>query len=601
MESYLQIISNLLISLDKDKEGTLQAQKLLHKIHRGAIFDLYKGCTSERLTKTGDVMNEFMEQVIRLSNIENLDFEGSNGYSNKQFMDATDKSELVIATEALQNLCMSSNPEKASVNSTKINLVQTQFQKLSYSYGRSFVLDRNELFYMMMNYYYDQRFTENFIAILGKYNLEMSLLDSERSLVASIHDLFSFVSSLGHDGYLGSIHDKIPPSIKSNSNELNYGFSFFTLVGAKGNQVRKEEFNSLKTKLIEIIGRFSADTWNSLRDDLKEFNEYHLDFNKVIAKSFSQKLDFLKSILHAMIYLCNLDHSEIENFQGGAGLIESRGFEDNKDMEDDEEGAVNVIRNISQDILQQLEKLIYERTRLLFDLPTEEILLDNVLEFTTVFLNNVVECQALTDNSDRSNKFLWEIGTRLAYLLDYNDDKHYESTILLYEQLIRVLDDKIQIISLFRMSDSIVLKKIMFKITQKDCSEAQYLTSIKFMIAYSSLADGANHLFEERVINALVSAHCLKNMNEEECYESQERNNKHILWLWTLHLMRQLTSMLIHDSEYTYNLIFFINAYEKRIVQVLNFKGYVDGKKQFKKFSLAKIEEIEHIINLISF
>ena len=133
-------------------------------------------------------------------------------------------------------------------------------------------------------------------------------------------------------------------------------------------------------------------------------------------------------------------------------------------MEDDEEGAVNVIRNISQDILQQLERLIYERTRLLYDLPTEEILLDNVLEFTTVFLNNVVECQALADNSDRSNKFLWEVGSRLPYLLDYNNDKHYEATILLFEQLIRVLDDKMQIISLFRMDESIVLKKIMYKI-----------------------------------------------------------------------------------------------------------------------------------------
>lgn len=90
--------------------------------------------------------------------------------------------------------------------------------------------------------YYDSRFIDDFVNILGKYNLEMSLLDSERLLLSNVHDMFAFISSLGHDGFLGSSHDKIPSSIKKSSNEINYGFSFFTIVGGIAPNIKKDEF-----------------------------------------------------------------------------------------------------------------------------------------------------------------------------------------------------------------------------------------------------------------------------------------------------------------------------------------------------------------------
>jgi len=65
--------------------------------------------------------------------------------------------------------------------------------------------------------------------------------------------------------------------------------------------------------------------------------------------------------------------------------------------------------------------------------------------------------------------------------------------------------------------------------------------------------------------------------------------------------MRELTSMLVDNSEFTYTLINFIIAFERRILTALQFKGYIEGKTQMKSFSIAKLEEIEHIVNLISF
>lgn len=84
--------------------------------------------------------------------------------------------------------------------------------------------------------------------MVGRYNLEMSLVDSERILIKSVHDIFAFTSSLGHDGYLGSSFDKLSRvgtqsnTLKKTINDVNYGFSFFTIAGLTTNKVKKEEF-----------------------------------------------------------------------------------------------------------------------------------------------------------------------------------------------------------------------------------------------------------------------------------------------------------------------------------------------------------------------
>jgi len=434
--------------------------------------------------------------------------------------------------------------------------------------------------------------------------MEMSLIDSERTLITSLHDLFAFVSSLGHDGFLGSIHDKIPSSIKKSNKEINYGFSFFSLVGGVTPNIKKEEFTGFKLKLLKSVTSLSAALWNSIKNELNEYNQYYLDFENVIAKSLCHKLDFFKTIFHVKIYLCNLEHSDIDTFTGGGDYLSLKDFNQEKRQEhqEDDEGILSTMRNISINIISKLEQLLYVRTRFKSELPTEEILLQNVFEFIPIFLNNVIESQVMHDNRDNKlNEYIVQIARDLRHFLDYNDDKYYNVIVLIYEQLIKVLDDKLEIFSIFRVKESLIIKKMMAKITQSNCSESQYLSTIKFMIAYSSYADGAQHLFEERVTLALVSAHCLQNLDNHEYYEIKERNSKHILWLWTLHLMRQLSSMLIHESEFTYPLINFITAFEDRILRVLQFKGYVDGKKQFKVFAIARLEEIEHIINLVSF
>lgn len=142
---------------------------------------------------------------------------------------------------------------------------------------------------------------------------------------------------------------------------------------------------------------------------------------------------------------------------------------------------------------------------------------------------------------------------------------------------------------------------MMLKIEQASCTEDNYLSTIKFMIAYSSMSFGAVHLFELRIINALVSVKLLNDLNSEESYKGGERSTKHIIWLWTLHLMRQLCSMLSTESDFTYPVLEFFTTYEDRIIEVLRFKGYRDNSQQYRTVTIARLEEIEHCVNLISY
>jgi hypothetical protein len=313
----------------------------------------------------------------------------------------------------------------------------------------------------------------------------------------------------------------------------------------------------------------------------------------------------LKTIFHAKIYLCSLEYSDIESFTGGSSYLSAQDFnekEKSKNREENDDAFLSIMNNISINIIGKLENMLYERTRFNSELPTEEILLQNVFEFIPILLNNVIESQVMFENKDNSlNRQIIEVAKNLRHFFDVNDEKYYNVVVLIYEQLIKVLDDKIEIFSLFKVKDSLIIKKMLAKITQSTCTESQYLATIKFMIAYSSYAEGAQHLFEERITMALVSAHCLKGLDDHDYYEVKERNSKHILWLWTLHLMRQLSSILIHESEFTYPLISFITAFEERILKALQFKGYIDNKKQFRVYAIARLEEIEHIVNLISF
>lgn len=431
-------------------------------------------------------------------------------------------------------------------------------------------------------------------------------MDSEKVLLNTIHDLFSFVSSLGHDGFVGSSYYKIPSTIKRAENEVNYGFSFFTIVLGLKHKLNRDTFSTHKLRLINNVSQFCNKLWSSIKSDLADFDEYFIDFNDINTNVFGAKMDFLKTIFHAKIYLSNLEYSDIDSPFSFADSLDNpsndRDIEEFKKHSQDEEHDIeSITKTISVNIIKRLEDLLYTRTRMKTDLVPNDKLIENIFDFIPTFLNNVIGCQLLMHSDENLNKEIVNFAKYLRIFLEYSDDKYYSQVVLIYEQLTKVLDDRLEIIALFKANNSLIIKKMLLKITQPECSEDHYLSTIKFMIAYSSIIEGAVHLFEERATDALISTYLLKDLDNEDYYRTTQRNSKHILWLWTLHLMRQLTAMLSSESDFTYSALKFITAFEQRILKVLQFKGYRDSNNNYRTITIARIEEIEHIINLISY
>lgn len=253
--------------------------------------------------------------------------------------------------------------------------------------------------------------------------------------------------------------------------------------------------------------KLSKSIWSSIKTDLDHFDPRFLDFNSIMSKSFGQKLNMLKSIFHSKIYLKNIDFSDVDSFMGGSDYLSSKDVEEKIDG-GNEESLSQSITSTSVEIIKKLSQILYSRTKLNSEFPPEDVLLDVIFEFIPVFLNNVIQDEVCLDENEYITRDIINMAKEMRHFLDYKEGKYYNSIVLLYEQLIKVLADKDETSSLFRMKDSIVIKKMMLKITQKDCTEAQYLSTIKFMIAYSSpLQDGAKHLMEERITTALISAH----------------------------------------------------------------------------------------------
>jgi hypothetical protein len=282
MESFLSIISNLLVSLDKDVDIKKLVLKGLSSLYQDQIFDILKACTTERLTKEQDILMEFTEIFEKLKDTHKLETDDSSE-GRRSEINVSEKEELLIPIEVLQYAASKDSSNK-EIEVWK-TCGQTNFKKNLFGYGRSYILDRNEFYYMMKSCYYESEFSDGVNNIIGKYNLEMSLLDSERNLLSSIHDLFAFISSLGHDGFLGSIHNRIPSSIKMISKEVNYGYSFFTLVGGVSQNIKKEEFGIYKLRLLKSVTNFSTIIWNSIKDDLSHYDNRYLDIGNVLAKS----------------------------------------------------------------------------------------------------------------------------------------------------------------------------------------------------------------------------------------------------------------------------------------------------------------------------
>ena len=160
-------MSNILISIEKENESKKLALKCLSEMFRGQIHYILKLCTTNRLTNTGEIMSEFTEILAGLADEKNLDYDGTQEFQ-RSMRTVSEKEDLLVNISQLQYISSSTNLKNDSQN-WKQN-AQYGFRKNLNMYGRSYVLDRNEMFYMLKSCYYESKFIDHFINVTSIYN-----------------------------------------------------------------------------------------------------------------------------------------------------------------------------------------------------------------------------------------------------------------------------------------------------------------------------------------------------------------------------------------------------------------------------------------------
>ena len=81
-----------------------------------------------------------------------------------------------------------------------------------HGYGKSFIIDFNEIYYIAQNSFFTQGFINDLTTSVSRINFSLSVLDSNNLVMKKLNELFMFVSSLGLDGFLGStwLNEKVP-------------------------------------------------------------------------------------------------------------------------------------------------------------------------------------------------------------------------------------------------------------------------------------------------------------------------------------------------------------------------------------------------------
>lgn len=119
-------------------------------------------------------------------------------------------------------------------------------------------------------------------------------------------------------------------------------------------------------------------------------------------------------------------------------------------------------------------------------------------------------------------------------------------------------------------------RQVLETIGDKNCKPQDYLSCIDFLTTCAQDSEGAQKVFEMKIISWLCKIEMFRKIESCKKYNSSSRNTTHILWIRTLFLLRQLAFMLIKNSGMIHSFLEFFKTYQEWFFKVLNFEGYKD-------------------------
>ena len=525
-----------------------------------------------------------------------------NSEANSIFQNGTTSYSILIQT----------NPLNMQFNLNNENILLSDHNNL-FNYGYSYYIDLKELYLNCLlndNYLelFDKRINE-----LIRYNLILSLFEAKTQAMYGCSYLMGLIFTIGPCGYSMSTNFytgvKVYESLLGNKEIVsgnNIKEDVMKVIDVFGNESFSNGSKRLSTKLgfnvmklfndkekdlmcfvnDEIINHLVLDIRRFINFENMNINMNNKHINNVYTNYANGNLDLISLNYNILNYV--LDYM-LYNLKLNPKILLSQ------------QDLLSILHIISMEFENFVSLSSNNNSTLIISITTS---IYSILNYLLISKFNFEGKNLISNINHLMN----------SLIIYYNKEQTYRAIITYifntYSFLISNPNDNIIFNSFIYQTSSSSNPNFIISVISKfneNISEIEYQSFIMLLI--NLINKNPHHTFElilrEKIFHFLKIANNFNNINE---YEKNERSNKHILWCWNLKFISTVimtfNSFSINDQGKYYqvyqSVLNHFKFNEERVMNVLTNCDYVDNNKNKVFKSLAFIEEVDMICEVIA-
>jgi hypothetical protein len=513
--------------------------------------------------------------------------------------------------------------------------VLSSLDNLSFSFN--YFIDLKELYISMKNKNYNMLIFFEFFEKLFRYNYSVSQAEASTNALTSIAHLFGLICSIGFNDTISTSYlfsDNITHKL-ANSKEKKLAEEIMlkdkeTFIKVNFDLIRtlyaSKYENFLKfceANLLSAAGGSALEVQNPFvfRSSDRQQENFYLQF-------YSYKYDILFYVVEYLKTQFNLgaemrlDGSADKTAANKVNFVNLSKIPSVIKEEEFETLNINYAKIHEFLLNKSLVSLIDELALYLKAYSSEEN--EKCIFSIMNLIHSIFTFLVVTDYQPTSEAHLNILNSVVNALMSfYNNLNNYSNTLILIicaymnltNNIIETFAESEKIIGNFiplleanrANSDEYTLIRVIMRKLKQDISNTNLLILLQFLSLFvkSYGLNAIEVIISEKILLAFILNDPFENSFSLGEYEENERGTKHILWCWTWTFFKNILLCVSENEESLFNSVYsliieFIVNHERRVFSVLGNSEYSDVSGNTLQKSLAFVEELECITNVLN-